>query len=621
MNGIENANKSLNNSIDCLKTYNTTAYASITGRWKWSIPVLGALTAIFLGWSAIAVDKAVPLGTFAKLPIKELTVFKDGHAFVAHEGELPTDEHGNVLMDRLPTPVIGTFWPYSADPRANLTSVVAGQQRVKIDRTALNLRELLEANIGAEVIISETGTNRYEAIIVDVPQRSTEEKALSNPPNSSESLPEKGNLILLKTADGVKGISIDRIQEVTFKSNHQPIVSNEEFRNLLTLKLNWGHAKPEKVAKVGLFYLQKGVRWIPSYKIEIDGKGNAKVKIQATLINELADLENASVDLVVGVPTFAFKETLDPMALQQSIVNLSQYFQTDTGSRNSPLAYQFSNAIMSQSIRAAEYRSTPEAPASGSLGPEIGDAEKSEDLFVFNVRGVTLRKGERMVHSIADLVLPYKDIFTLELPFAPPPELRGNLNTEQQRELARLFNAPKVMHKIRLTNNSKYPMTTAPALLLREGRLLAQNLLTYASTGVTVDLTITTAVDFQVKKSDLETKRSPNAVQENGNSYSRIDLAGKIIITNPHSQPAEIEVTRYVLGTGDNANHDGKIEKMNAFENGEFISSGDSPYCWNWYSWPNWWSYFNGTGRISWKLKLDPDQNTELDYDWHYFWR
>jgi len=27
--------------------------------------------------------------------------------------------------------------------------------------------------------------------------------------------------------------------------------------------------------------------------------------------------------------------------------------------------------------------------------------------------------------------------------------VRANLNNEQQRELARLFNAPKVMHKIR----------------------------------------------------------------------------------------------------------------------------------------------------------------------------
>jgi len=40
-------------------------------------------------------------------------------------------------------------------------------------------------------------------------------------------------------------------------------------------------------------------------------------------------------------------------------------------------------------------------------------------------------------------------------------------------------------------------------------------------------------VDFQVKKSEVETKRTPNAVEENGNRYSRIDLAGKVTVTSP----------------------------------------------------------------------------------------
>ena len=72
-----------------------------------------------------------------------------------------------------------------------------------------------------------------------------------------------------------------------------------------------------------MFYLQKGVRWIPSYKLELDGQGKAVVKLQATIINELADLEDVSLNLVVGVPTFTFKDTLDPMSLQQSLAQLS----------------------------------------------------------------------------------------------------------------------------------------------------------------------------------------------------------------------------------------------------------------------------------------------------------
>lgn len=590
----------------------------------------------FTAWAALAMvlaqpaplalaaaQRTPPPARFARMPIKELTVFKDGHAFVAQEGVMPTDAAGNVTLDALPTPVIGTFWPYAADQHARLTAVVAGQRRVAVERTALSVRELIEANVGADAFITEHGTNRYAARIVGIPARSSEELAATSAPNSAERLPEKGNVVLLKTADGVKAVGIDRIDEVTFRDAPKTAGANEEFRNLLTLKLDWGGAKPAKSASVGMFYLQKGVRWIPSYKVTLDGRSNAVVQLQATFLNELADLDDVAVNLVIGVPTFTFKDTVDPMALQQTLAQLSQYFQNDTSLQNRPLAYNFSNAIMSQQPRMADFRA-PEpggGAAGGGLGPEIGDSTKSEDLFVFSVQHVTLKKGERLVLPVAEFTLSYRDVFTLELPFVPPPEVRGNFNTDQQRELARLFNAPKVMHKVRLANHSRYPLTTAPALILREGRVLAQGMMTYTAIGASTDLAITTAVDIQVKKSDVETRRTPNAVSENGNSYSRIDLAGKIILTNHRAKPTELEVTRCVLGTADTADHEGVVEKLNSFESGEYVGTGDYPSWWGWYGWPYWWNYFNGVGRLTWKLNLDPGQDAELGYTWHYIWR
>jgi len=580
-----------------------------------------ALAAVLMP-AAFAVEKAAPLSTFGKLPIKEITVFKDGHAFVAHEGVMPTDARGNVVMDYLPTPVLGTFWPYAAEKGARLVSVMASQKRVLVERTALNLRELLEANIGAEAIIAETGTNRYHATILGLPARSAEEQAATNPPNSGERLPEKGNLILLQTGEGVKALAIDRIQDVTFPHANKAAAASEEFRNLLYLKLDWGKAQAGKSANIGLFYLQKGVRWIPSYKVELDGQGKAAVKLHATLLNELADLEDVSVNLVIGVPAFAFKDLVDPMALQQQLAQLSQYFRPDGLDRNGAFAANFSNAIMSQqAFNPTDNRGMRGPDLAGELGPEIGDAGKSEDLFVFTVPHVTLQRGARMVLPIAEFTLPYQDVFTLDLPFGPPPEVRGNLNNEQQRELGRLLSTPKVMHKVRLTNNSKYPLTTAPALTIRGGRVLAQGLMTYTATGASVDLAITTAVDFQVKKSDVETKRTPNAVEENGNRYTRVDLAGKITVISHRTQPAELEITRYVLGAADSANQEGKVSKINVFESNEYSIGSDYPYWWNWYGWPNWWNYFNGIGRINWKLTFEPNQSKELSYEWHYLWR
>ncbi len=54
--------------------------------------------------------------------------------------------------------------------------------------------------------------------------------------------------------------------------------------------------------------------------------------------------------------------------------------------------------------------------------------------------------------------------------------------------LARLALAPKVIHKARLTNRSKYPLTTAPALIVQDGQLLGQAMMTYAAVGGQVDV-------------------------------------------------------------------------------------------------------------------------------------
>ena len=84
--------------------------------------------------------------SLSRLPVKEVTVFKDGHAFVVHEGALPTNESGSVVLDSLPAPVIGTFWAYSTDEAAKVSRVVAGSRRRLVERTALTLSEMIAGN-------------------------------------------------------------------------------------------------------------------------------------------------------------------------------------------------------------------------------------------------------------------------------------------------------------------------------------------------------------------------------------------------------------------------------------------------------------------------------------------
>ncbi len=543
----------------------------------------------------------------AQLPVKELVVFKDGHAYVIHEGEMPTDERGNVVMDYLPAPVLGTFWAYSATPQARLQAVVAGQRRVSLKRTALSLRDLLEANVGASVLITETSGTKYRGVIVGVPFSSSEEQEAISPPNTGDKLPVKSNILLLRTDEGTRAMSLERVLDVTFLGDYATSTTDAEFRNLLTLHLNWGNRQPARRARVGMMYVQKGVRWIPQYRLILDGKGNAKMFLQASLINELTDFQNATVDLVIGVPAFAYKDTRDPIGLQQTFAQLSQYFRTDAGR-------MLSNALVTQAPRVAglpgaEGAATP--PPAPDLGPEVAGTGASEDLFVFTVKNVSLRKGERMTLPVAEYALKYRDIYTLHVsPFgnvpvdSPQPEPRA---AEVQSALA----APKVIHRVRLTNTTEHPFTTAPVLLFSGDTVLAQDTMTYTPRRGTVDIAVGTAVDIPVKQTDTELKRTAKATTISGVDYTLVEMESTLTLTNLSEKTVDLEVTRQVIGEVESTTPEAEVSKPTVA--GRAVTFVDNRL----YS-P---AALNPLSQMVWKFSLAPGKSIDLKCRWRYYTR
>lgn len=510
--------------------------------------------------------------------------------------------------------MLGTFWPYSADRDVKLNAVTASRRRVSGEQTAIDLRGLLEANPGATVDLVDTEGKTILGRIKGLPSRPVEELLAMDTLPDRDLVPAKGGVVLLETGQGVLALPLERIRSVSFKNAPAAKYPSETFRNLLTLDFSWPEAGPRRDIDVGMAYVQKGLRWIPSYKVTIGATGTARVQLQATLVNELADLENVTANLVVGVPTFAFKGVVDPMALQQTVAQLGDYFDARSAS-----GFAMSNAIMAQvGAREDKFRDENERRNQPEAGPEVEGGEADQDLYVFTVKRVTMRKGERMVLPVAEYELAYRDVYVLELPFAPPMEVRANANDEQQRQLARLLGAPHFTHVLRLTNAGHEPLTTAPALISSGDRVLGQGMMTYTAPGGDCDLPLTTAVDIKVEKSDKESGRVPNALTLDGSSYLRVDLNGRITITNRRGQPVDIEVTRSILGLADAAGQAGKVEMVNAYEEGEAVTR---PAWWGWYGWPGWWGAVNGVGQFTWKTKVETGKTVTLTYRWHYFWR
>ncbi len=566
---------------------------------------------------ASAETEAESASSLARLPIKEVTLFKDGHAFVVHQGRLPTDERGLVVVDRLPAPLLGTFWPYSAERDVKLTAVTAGRRRVRGEETAIDLRGLLEANPGTAVDLVDVDGKTISGRIRGLPSRPVDEQQATDGASDLDLVATKGSVVLIEMEQGVLALPLERVRSVNFRDAPAAKYPSDSIRSLLTLSFAWPENRPRGEIEVGMAYVQKGLRWIPSYRVTIDNAGKARVQLQATLVNELADLDNVTANLVVGVPSFAFKGTVDPMALQGTVARLGVYFDPQSAS-----GYAMSNAIMSQTAGFDEDRRRADildsSEAAPDLGPEVTGSESDEDLFVFTVRGVTLKKGERMVLPVAEYDLSYRDVYVLDLPFAPPMEVQANANDSQQREIARLLGAPRFMHVLRLSNSGREPLTTAPALIASGDRVLGQSLMTYTAPGAECDLPLTTAVDLKVTKRDKEIARASAALTVDGNSYLRVDLRGSIEVTNRLDQPVDIEVRRSVLGHADAASQAGTFEMVNAYEEGDAVAR---PPWWGWYGWPGWWGAVNPVGQFNWKARIEAEKSLTLEYAWHYFWR
>lgn len=561
-----------------------------------------------------------------KLPVRELTAFKDGHAYVRRAAEVPLPADGRIVLDELPRPILGTFWPAVGGAGLTLHGVTAGQRRVEVERTALELRQMLEANVGQKIVVRETGDIRYEATIVELVGRSAGEVAESDR-SSAPTLGEKGDSVWLRTettrrnkdaesiADaGLRLVKLDHIVDVTFLGEPKRRFVDEQIRPQLVLDVQCAGARPATAA-VDLVWIERGFRWIPNYRVELDGKGKAVVRLQATLVDDLVDLNDATVHLVVGVPSFVGKDTPDPMSLQAAITAAAGQMAQVLSNRNDRNFYN--NAIMTQQVAGNEAVYSEPAP---DMGGDLDVGKKEQDLYVFTLVGITLRKHERMVVTLGETTVDYHDVWKLDVPIAPPQEVWDQLGAGSP-DLARLLAAPKVRHEVRLKNGGKAPFTTGPALVLQGGQVLAQGTITYTPSGSSVDLALTTAVDLLVKKTDRETGRTPNAVSWNNSNFMRVDLTGKILIANRRAEAVDIEVRRTCFGKLTETSAGGTMEQLSVYDSDPTETLATETWSrHNWFS-SVWSQTLNGLGRAQWTVHVEPGKDAEVACSWQYYWR
>ena len=549
-----------------------------------------------------------------ELTTEQVVVFKDGYCLVVKDGVGKTDENGFAHTYEVPgAAVLGSFW--AIPETGELKSMVAGWEEIKTEEVkeiiCTDALSIIKANVGRECRFM-VGDEQFDGTIL---------KLLSNPVEKHASDQAAVELLgrssrfvvaaaptshfLFRSEAGDAMVAINQVRNLTI---NQMITTTEQTSELITKKkkLKFDFGKPNQDVKIKLMYFRPDVRWIPTYRIELTDEpfknkaGNAprntaRIAMQGEILNEAEDFVDVPFHVVVGVPNFRFRGTPSPMVLeaqmQNSLANVAPHLM---GSN------RFSNALYTQ--RAGESRSNRTSGGDGSAAiemPEELSGKASQDLFVYKLDKMTLKKGERASVPILTTEVGYRDVYTWDI-VVKHSESHAPTGADMRSPL--VLSENKVWRQIELVNDTDLPWTTGAAMFVDGFQPLAQELLTYTSPGGICRVPITVAIDLRGKADDREVSRDLEALEWRGRTYAKV--VGKINaeLANNKSVKVPVEMSIRFGGKATRASDDGKVS-LSAYSEEDWEGRrGDA---------------INNSSVVRWKAEIEPGEcfKPEVDYE------
>lgn len=511
-----------------------------------------------------------------------VAAFKNGLAFVLRQGDVPLTA-GTARLSPIPTATLGTLWLAPVNPEARIDEIVAYRYNTSTQRTIPSIGEILRANAGKTVTITYQ-MKEYTGEVVGLQNAASDSAANPMPTNDARYTQPQTHedYLLLRTDKRLMAFPLGGISMASLPDDavlHENVQSQTQ---ALRLKMKSTSAKE----KLSMGYLEHGLGWTPSYLISLTDDTNAQITMQAVVTDDAEDLQNAQLFFVVGVPNFAYSSTLSPMSLQQSLVDFMRDAERED-SRQKSLGL-LSNAISGQ----AAMFDKDEANAPISLVNGVGEMASApeEDLFLYSRSEVTLAKGERATYNVFSGSIGYEHLYNWEVEDQPRVDAYGNvINPNQNPQDGN--RADSVWHSIRLKNSTKFPWTSAPALVISGDKPVSQDTLTYTQKGANSTLRITVATDVRASHEEREVARQQELNHRRGYNYDLVTLEGKLKVKNYKSKAVHLAIGKTVRGKTEFQSDLGKTVQL-----GEGIES-DNP-----------------RSRLTWEVTLAPGQERVVTY-------
>jgi len=609
---------------------------------KYSFP----LAILLLCGSLASAEEVKKDAAELEMKTQRVIIFKDGYALIIKRATATSDKSGEVFTDDVPdAAVLGSFWAVPDEGR--LVSMLAGWKSTKdADEKQMPCTqpiEILMANKGKVAKIELHDKSLFTGVIQEVlvdktdapvtpaaleflelsaapsakplalrPHASMVSRLVPTPTNTERTLTSiNGANFILRTEEGDVLLPVGSIRSLLVK-DMKTTLAKTLTTSKKTKRLSFKFEGAEKKQAITIMYFRPGIRWIPTYRVNLldkkekdakDEKRMADVSLQAELLNEAEDLEDVPVDIVVGVPNFRFKGTPSPLVLEATMRNALAEAAPDIMGNNG----QFSNAMYSQ--RSGEFRRN-QAAANVQEGVAIhlpGELTGggAQDLFVYNLPKITLGKGDRIAVPIFTTKAPYRDIYTWDVHITKQDNAAAPSGAGINSPL--VLSKNEVWHQIVLTNNTTFPWTTGAAMIMQGNQPLAQELLTYTPPKDDVRVPVTVSVDTRGSITEKEINRELKSIQWEGYQYAKIERELKLDLCNNKSIEIEAEITLRVGGKVTKATNDGQIT-LGGYSAADWVQYQGHPAV-------------NNSSTVVFKGKLKPGDKLNPDVTYHYFTR
>jgi hypothetical protein len=452
------------------------------------------------------------------LPLKRITIFKNGTALVTREGKAAL-KNGAA---RLPIPaevLFGGYW-IGATQDNPIKSLTFQNDKLEKDEEVKELWQHLAGNVGKQVTLSLT---------------QKEDKTISGKIVSFE---KETMIVKIKQDNGkITFLAVSGIYQIDFTEEVSKTYKEDSVRRMVLIH-------PEKVtSEIGLqeLYMQAGINWIPSYLLKLKDEKSARLEMKATVENAVDEIVNAEAELVVGAPQMYFGQKRDPITYD--------YITVDGGQRDNNFQ------PMNQMLSNASYARSADAAGGSGFNSEFStEGEKSSDLYIYKIGKISLPKNGKGSYPVFATTVEYKDKYE--------GVIEDKTNFAYSHQCDPTENNYDVYHSLELKNTAGVPLTTAPVMVVTpKEQFLAQDLLKYAPVGGTVDVRLSKAIDIVLKNTEEEAQRIDQAKEIAHRTYGRVVIKGVVTINNFQNKEVTVVIKKNLVGTVISQTDAGKIVK------------------------------------------------------------